>query len=197
MNKKIVLTGGACAGKTESLKYIKDYFTIKGYNVYTVSEMATILIPGGITAQKIGGKNFQELVVNMQLELQKTFEKAVKLSNSTNNLIIFDRCPIDALMFIRKEELDEIVQKLNTSYDEILNSYDGIIHLETVAKRFPELYSYDNEARQEEMNVTIKADNRLIEAYKKHPKRVIVESYKDFNEKIKHVIKGIEQIIKE
>lgn len=47
------------------------------------------------------------------------------------------------------------------------------------------------------MNVTIKADNRLIEAYKKHPKRVIVESYKDFNEKIKHVIKGIEQIIKE
>ena len=59
------------------------------------------------------------------------------------------------------------------------------------------MYSYDNEARQEEMNVTIKADNRLIEAYKKHPKRVIVESYKDFNEKIKHVIKGIEQIIKE
>ena len=24
--KKIVLTGGACGGKTESLKYIKEYF---------------------------------------------------------------------------------------------------------------------------------------------------------------------------
>lgn len=59
MNKKIVLTGGACAGKTESLKYIKDYFTIKGYNVYTVSEMATILIPGGITAQKLEERIFK------------------------------------------------------------------------------------------------------------------------------------------
>ena len=73
--KKIVLTGGACGGKTESLPFIKEHFTKLGYEVYIVNEMATILILGGITALKVGGwQKFQELVVGMQIEIQKTFE---------------------------------------------------------------------------------------------------------------------------
>ena len=56
--------------------------------------MATTLILGGITAKKVGGKNFQELVVGMQIEIQKTFERAIALSEYNKNLIIFDRCPI-------------------------------------------------------------------------------------------------------
>ena len=150
--KKIVLTGGACGGKTESLKYIKEHFSKLGYEVYIVSEMATILILGGITPQKVGGKNFQELVIKMQIEMQETFEKAISLSKNSKNLIIFDRSPIDAMMFISKEEFDDIASKFDTTYEDILNSYSGIIHLEAVAKKFPELYtSANNKARRDEI----------------------------------------------
>ncbi len=194
--KKIVLTGGACGGKSESLPFIKEYFSKLGYDVYIVNEMATILILGGITAQKVGGKNFQELVIRMQLEIQKTYEKAISLSENNKNLIIFDRCPIDAMMFINREEFDEIANKFNTTYEDILNSYDGIIHMEAIAKRFPELYTSDNnKARRDEGLHTIETDNRLLEAYKNHHKRIIVNSYKNFNEKINNVIQKIEEII--
>ncbi len=194
--KKIVLTGGACGGKTESLPFIKEHFSKLGYDVYVVNEMATILILGGITAPKVGGKNFQELVIRMQLEIQKTYKRAISLSEDNKNLIIFDRCPIDAMMFIDREEFDEIVGKFNTTYDNILNSYDGIIHMEAVAKKFPELYTSDNnKARRDEGQHTIETDNRLLEAYKNHPKRIIVNSCKDFNEKIKIVIEQIEKML--
>lgn len=194
--KKIVLTGGACGGKSESLPFIKEHFCKLGYDVYVVNEMATILILGGITAQKVGGKNFQELVIRMQLEVQKTYEKAISLSENNKNLIIFDRCPIDAMMFINREEFDEIANKFNTTYEDILNSYDGIIHMEAIAKRFPELYTSDNnKARRDEGLHTIETDNRLLEAYKNHPKRIIVNSCKDFNEKITNVIEQIEKML--
>lgn len=194
--KKIVLTGGACGGKSESLLFIKEYFSKLGYDVYIVNEMATILILGGITAQKVGGKNFQELVIRMQLEIQKTYEKAISLSENNKNLIIFDRCPIDAMMFINREEFDEIANKFNTTYEDILNSYDGIIHMEAIAKRFPDLYTSDNnKARRDEGLHTIETDNRLLESYKNHHKRIIVNSYKNFNEKINNVIQKIEEII--
>lgn len=193
--KKIVLTGGACGGKTESLKYIKEHFLKSGYDVYIVSEMATILILGGITPQKVGGKYFQELVIKMQIEIEQTFEKAISLSDNVKNLIIFDRSPIDAMMFIDREDFDEIANKFNTTYENILNSYDGIIHMEAVAKTFPELYTSDNnKARREDFELTINTDNRLLEAYKEHSNRVIIKSYKDFNEKIKNTIKAIEKI---
>lgn len=194
--KKIVLTGGACGGKTESLSYIKEHFSKLGYDVYIVSEMATILILGGITPQKVGGKNFQELVIKMQIEMQETFEQAISLSNNNKNLIIFDRSPIDAMMFISREEFDDIASKFDTTYEDILNSYSGIIHLEAVAKKFPELYtSANNKARRDEAMHTIQTDDKLIEAYKNHSNRVIVDSCENFNQKVKNVIAEIEKIL--
>lgn len=194
-SKKIVLTGGACGGKTESLPFIKEHFVKIGYDVYVVGEMATILMLGGIEPQKVGEKFFQEAVIKMQLEMQNTYEKAMILSKSTKKLIIFDRCPIDAMMFLNKMELDEILNKFNTTFNEILNSYDAVIHMEAVAKKFPELYAYNNKARRDEALYTIKTDNRLLDAYKSHHKRIIINSCKNFNEKIKSLIEKIEEIL--
>ena len=178
------------------LQFIKEHFTELGYDVYIVNEMATIQILGEITAPKVGGKNFQELVVRMQIEIQKTYERAILLSESNKNLIIFDRCPIDAIMFINREEFDEIANKFETTYEKIINSYDGIIHMEAVAKTFPKLYtSENNKARRDEGEHTVETDNRLLEAYREHPNRVIIGSYKDFNEKIKKLIEEIERMI--
>lgn len=167
-----------------------------GYDVYVVNEMATMMILGGITATKVGEKNFQELVIKMQLETEKTYDRAIKLSKNNNNLIIFDRGPIDAMMFLDKLELEKILNKFNTTYEKILNNYDGIIHMETVSKKSPELYTFDNnKARRDEGIDTIEIDNKLLKAYEMHPKRSIVSSYKDFGDKINNLIEKIEKIL--
>lgn len=45
---EIVLTGGPCAGKTTALSYISEKLMDKGFRVFIVPEVATMLINGGI-----------------------------------------------------------------------------------------------------------------------------------------------------
>lgn len=193
--KKILLTGGTCAGKTDSLPFIKEYFSKQGYDVYIVNEIATMLILGGITAPKVGESNFQELLIKMQLETEKIYERAIELSINNKNLIIYDRGPIDAMMYLDRTELEKILNKFNTTYDRVLNNYDGIIHMETVAKGLPELYTFNNKARRDEGNDTINIDNKILEAYKTHPKRFIINSCEDLKDKIKKLIEKMEEIL--
>ncbi len=196
MKKLIVITGGACAGKTEALKSIKDYLSKLGYNVYIQNEIPTMLITSGVTPQNIGKMNFLELVIDIQIEMQKKYEKAISFSKESKNVIIFDGSPIDALKFITKKEFDEIIKKYGLTYDKLLNNYDGILHLETVAKRFPEFYTTENNiARMNDVNVAIERDNKLLDAYNSHSNRVIISSYKNLEEKKDKVLEGLCKIL--
>ena len=40
--KKIVLTGGPCAGKTTALVKVIEHFTSLGYKVFTIPEVPTV-----------------------------------------------------------------------------------------------------------------------------------------------------------
>ena len=46
--KKIVLTGGPCAGKTTSLVKIMEYFSSRGFKVFTIPEIPTIFLQAGM-----------------------------------------------------------------------------------------------------------------------------------------------------
>ena len=68
--KKIVLTGGPCAGKSTSLDLIREYLNGLGYLVLIVNESATELINGGIKPfgdNSISMLEFQDIVLRYQL----------------------------------------------------------------------------------------------------------------------------------
>ena len=195
-NLNILITGGPCAGKTESLQHIKAYLIGLEYNVYICNEIPTMLISNGIDTQKIDKLDFQKLVIQLQIEMQKIYENVLSLSKSNKNIVLFDGSPIDCLKFITKKEFDDIVSNYGLTYDTILNSYNGVIHLETVAKKFPELYTTsNNSARKSDVNEAVNRDNRLIEAYKDHPNRVIISSYRNLDEKRISIQDGMDKII--
>ena len=52
--KKIVITGGPCAGKTTAMGWIKEAFTDHDYTVLFVPETATELITGGVAPWTCG-----------------------------------------------------------------------------------------------------------------------------------------------
>ena len=132
----------------------------------------------------------------MKTERRRTYEKAISISKDTKSLIVFDRGPIDTMMAINREEFDELIKKFKKTYKDIIDSYDQVIHMETVAKKFPEMYtSSNNAARLQTIADSISNENRLLEAYKAHPNRVIISACEDFNEKIKNVLSQIEKII--
>lgn len=46
--KKIVLTGGPCAGKTTALVRIIEHFSGLGYKVFTIPEVPTMFTQAGM-----------------------------------------------------------------------------------------------------------------------------------------------------
>lgn len=89
-----------------------------------------------------------------------------------------------------------MLEKLNTSYDKIINSYDLIIHLETIAKDYPELYTNEtNKNRTLDKELAIKRNDRLLQAYNESTKRIIINNYKDIKFKQEKVIEEIERIL--
>ena len=54
--KRIVLTGGPCAGKTTALVRIIEHFSNLGFKVFTVPEVPTMYSQGGWSYQDPNGK---------------------------------------------------------------------------------------------------------------------------------------------
>ena len=195
MIKKILITGGACAGKTTSIEKIKEYLEGKNYKVLVAKEAPTFLINSGFSPEKMGKMNFLKMVLEVQLNLKRYYDEYAKKGG--NEIIILDGGPLDNMKFIPKFELENMMKDFNITCDEILNWYDGIIHLETVAKTDLKMYSTkSNPARTSDAETAVKRDDILLEIYKKHPKRIIVKSNPNFDEKIKDLIDGVKEIIK-
>ncbi len=183
-------------GKTSIIEYLKKYFENKGYDVFIVNEVPTMLLNNGFNSKRCGKLNFLELIAKIELSLGNILEKEANDSINENKIMFWDKCPIDNLAFIDRDELDIMLKKLNTSYSEIINSYDLIIHLETIAKDYPELYTNEtNKNRTLDKDLAIKRNDRLLKAYNDCTKRVIINCYKDIKDKQEKVIEEIEKIL--
>lgn len=79
MIRKIVLTGGPCAGKTTGLSWIQNSFEKMGYTLLFVQEPATEMKTAGITpARCTTSLAYQEFQMKLQLEKEKVFESAAR-----------------------------------------------------------------------------------------------------------------------
>ena len=193
---KILFTGGSGAGKTSTIELVREHFENEGYDVFIVNEIPTMLLNNGFNSRKCGRLNFLELIAKIEFYLSNLLVEQAKNSNNEKKMILFDKCPIDNIAFIEKDELINMFKRLNTSFDEIINSYDLILHLETIAKSYPELYTNDNNKnRTLDKDLAITRNNRLLEVYKQNPKCVVIEGCKDIKEKQEKVIKAIESIL--
>jgi len=191
---KILITGGACAGKTEIIQTIRNEYQNRGYNVFILNEIPTQLIINNITSQKIGKKEFIELIIKMYLDIDANYNRF--LINTDNNIILYDGSPLDVLKFISKNEFNEIAKKFDTSFNKIINYYDKIIFLETIAKKYPELYTVENNiARLNDIKMAVER-NDILANYYKNTNYTYIEGCSDFREKRNNVIKAIDEILK-
>lgn len=68
--RKIIITGGPCAGKSTAMSWIQNAFTQMEYQVLFVPETATELITGGV-APWTCGCNFDYQICQMKLQMEK------------------------------------------------------------------------------------------------------------------------------
>jgi len=195
MIKRIVLTGGPCAGKTTALSRIEQDLCEKGYKVFIVGESATELIRGGIfpNESSVGMLEFQKLIMFYQYQKEDIYDRAVMKSKDENIVIIYDRGLLDNKSYINDEEFEIVLNDLSSylgkkvSEIDLASRYDMIIHLVTSAGRRG--YSLEsNQARYESEDEALLLDKRTMNAWIVHNNLQIVDNTDDFDEKMNKVI---------
>lgn len=187
---KIVITGGPCAGKTEAMSKIKNYFTDKGYTVLFIPETATELISGGVAPWTCGTNfDYQLCQCELQLKKEELFDRAARTMKQDKFLIVCDRGLFDNRAYMKEEEFNMILDTLHVSEEEMLNQYDAVFHLVTSAKGLADFYQTENNAaRYETVDEAVDLDDRLLKAWSKHPRLKVIDNQEDFDLKMNNVI---------
>lgn len=192
--KKIVITGGPCSGKSTMLNLIENTFKEKGYKVIIVSETATELIRGGVTP--FGGQEnmfiFQDYLLSLQFKKEEVYEKAAMEMDAEKIIILYDRGLLDNKAYVSKEEFETILDKFNTTENELIDRYDLVLHLVTTANGAEEHYTLaNNTARSESLEDARRIDELTLNAWIGHPRLRIFDNSTDFEGKVERVLREI------
>ena len=199
---KIVLTGGPCAGKTTTISKIEEHLVEKGYHVLVVNECATEMIKGGIRPfgdNKTNVYDFENEILNLQLYKEKRYKDFLsKYPDDTKIIILYDRGSVDIKAYLGEENYNKMLDENNLDNDDLLNEYDLVIHMTTVAAETENKYSNaTNKARFEEAKEAIDLDKRTNEAWSKHKNLKVAPVCDLLEEKINIVIGYVDELLKE
>ncbi len=176
--KKVVIVGGPCGGKTTVLDRLETHPVLK--NKYLiVPEAATLLLPGflavkaeSVTREHSWQEHLQRAIIAAQLGLEATYEDhAIK---NRIPLLICDRGLKDAQVYtasgskILEHEFGIDAETANATYD-------GVVHLESLAVAAPHLYSKsNNQQRYETAREAREVEARALEVWSDHPNRLVL-----------------------
>jgi CYTH domain-containing protein/thymidylate kinase len=189
---KVCLTGGPCGGKTSSIAKINWDLTQKGYKVFTIPETATELATNGIApSTHIDNYDFQKMIFALQKQKEEIYAQAASFYNPDKVVIICDRGYLDALAYTPKDKFLEIAAEYGMDEAKLMSSYDGVIHLTTAAKGTDHYTRANNQARRENAEEAIEADNKTLEAWIGHPHLRVIDNSTNFDDKVKKVLEEI------
>ena len=110
--RKIVLTGGPCAGKTTAMSWVQNAFTEKGYKVLFVPETATELISGGVAPWTCGSNaDYQRCQMQLQLEKEKIFTQE-EFNDKLGEVLAKKQKKFDTELAAKQTEIDELNRQI-------------------------------------------------------------------------------------
>ena len=201
--KRIVLTGGPCAGKTTALVRIVEYFSNYGYKVFTIPEVPTLYSQGGwnyLTPNRQLYYEGERAILETQLALEDMFSRLAEVCTKPT-LIVCDRGTLDISAYMTPEMWEEITAKAGTDSNRLRERYDAVLHLVSAADGAEKYYTTaTNATRYEQMNeeglrIARELDKKVVKAWSKHPHLRVINNNYDFNAKLNRVIKEIAHVL--
>ena len=187
--RKIVITGGPCAGKSTAMSWIRNAFSERGYTVLIVPETATELITGGVAPWSCGtNEDYQLCQVELQLTKERLFMQAAETMDAEKILIVCDRGVMDNRAYMTEEEFSHVQKALGGDDVKWRDGYDAVFHLVTAASGAEAFYSNaNNAARYESVEQAVDLDNRLISGWTGHRYLRVIDNTTDFEGKMKRL----------
>ena len=197
---KIVLTGGPCAGKTTTITKLEEHLIERGYHVLVLNECATEMIKGGIRPfgdYKASVYDFENEILNLQLYKEKRYKDFIeRYDDDTKVVILYDRGSVDIKAYLGEENYKRMLKENHLTNKELLDEYDLVIHMTTVAVETENKYSNaSNKARFEEASEAIDLDKRTSEAWSKHKNLKVAPVCDLLEEKINIVISYVDELL--
>lgn len=202
--KRIVLTGGPCAGKTTALVRVIDHFSSLGYKVFTIPEVPTMFTQAGMNYLTKNAGLFYEgekATLEVQLALEDKFMKMAEACESPV-VIVCDRGAMDISAYMAPEMWEKITHDVGTTTAELRDErYDAVLHLVSAADGAEQYYTTSNNASRNEaadekgLAIARMLDKKVIEAWTGHSHLRVINNHEDFDTKMKRVIKEISNVL--
>lgn len=203
--KRIVLTGGPCAGKTTALVRINEHFSALGYKVFTVPEVPTMITQAGwnyMTENHDFYYEGEKVILELQLALE---DKIARMAQTCTEpcVIVCDRGAMDISAYISPEMWDELTSSCSTSSHDLRTGgrYDAVLHLVSAADGAEEFYTTANNAQRYEkadeagLKIARELDRKVMQAWAGHPHLRVINNGTDFEHKMDRVIQEISSVL--
>lgn len=201
--KKIVLTGGPCAGKTTALVKIIDHFSGLGYKVFTIPEVPTMFTQAGMNYLTKNEKFFfegEKATFLTQIGLENSFTKMAETIDKPV-IIVCDRGTMDISTYLTEDFWNRIISEQGYTNTQLRERYDAVLHLVSAADGAEQFYTTANNAQRVEkadekgLQIARELDKRIVSAWKGHPHLRVINNHEDFNNKLNRVLKEISNVL--
>ena len=201
--KRIVLTGGPCAGKTTALVRIIEHFSNLGFKVFTVPEVPTLYSQGGWSYLTPNHDLYYEgelAILRTQLALEDSFMRLAETCTKPT-FVVCDRGTLDISAYIAPEMWEELCGLCGTSTNEMRKRYDAVLHLVSAADGAEQYYTtatnstrYE-QANEEGLRIARDLDKKVNRAWTGHPHLRVINNHDDFDTKLRRVLKEISNVL--
>ncbi len=201
--KRIVLTGGPCAGKTTALVRIIEHFSNLGFKVFTVPEVPTMYSQGGwsyLTPNRDLYYEGELAILQTQLALEESFMRLAETCTKPT-FVVCDRGTLDISAYISSEMWEDLCQRCGTNGNELRHRYDAVLHLVSAADGAEQYYTtatnstrYE-QANEEGLRIARDLDKKVNKAWTGHPHLRVINNHDNFDTKLNRVLKEISNVL--
>lgn len=177
--RRVVLTGGPGAGKTAVLEVVRRRLCS---HVAVLPEAAGIVYGGGFPRRpsEVARRAGQLAIYHVQNQLE-----ILSLAEGDPALVLCDRGVLDGLAYW-PGDAESFFEATGTTRAEAFGRYSSVIHLRTPTSANG--YNRQNPLRLESADEASTIDQRLLDVWKDHPRRLIVECEADFLDKLERTL---------
>lgn len=186
--RRIVLTGGPCAGKTTIAQVLERAFST---DLVIAPESASLLFQGGFPRwpEEQARRSLQRSIYTVQCEIETMF-----LSHYPDKAVVMDRGTIDGAAYW-PAGADDYFRTLGTTFANELARYDRVIYLESAGQDAYERNKQRNPARTESWEQARLLDETTRKLWENHRDLHVIRNNTAFSEKIVAVLRAVEELV--
>jgi predicted ATPase len=184
-SRRIVLTGGPCAGKTTITQVLEKAFAEQ---VVIVPEAASLLFRGGFPrwGDTLAAEALQRAIYRVQVE-----NEVAHAAHFPGRALVMDRGTLDGAAYWPAGP-EAFFRSVGSSLETELARYDLVIYLESAGREAFEQHHLRNPARTETWEEAAALDAATRAQWERHARLVVVHNNTSFSAKIAAVLTAVE-----